>query len=166
MFMPGVWILWSKKKIVIIFQNENWNSSTLFIIFIVKSLQKEQNSTNLLLSPPICRTKSAITPKWFNSLDTNSNLQTYETMNKHFLNVLIQQAYISKFFKRHSMNYLLHRNNDNCSEYQSSFGLVFYYIPDFTVTFHVKIWTMKIEYCRLYDIMTRSNHDTAKPNDL
>ena len=64
------------------------------------------------------------------------------------------------------MNYLLHPNNDNRSEYQSSFGLVFYYIPDFTVTFHVKIWTMKIEYYWLYGIMTRSNHDTAKPNDL
>ena len=40
--------------------------------FIVKSLQKEQNSTNLLLWPPICQNKHAITPKWFNSLDTNS----------------------------------------------------------------------------------------------
>ena len=37
------------KKIVIIFQKENGNSFTLLIIFIVKSLQKEQNSTNLLL---------------------------------------------------------------------------------------------------------------------
>ena len=61
-----------KKKIVIIFQKENGNTFTLFIIFIVKSLQKEQNSTNLLLWPPICRNKPAITPKWFNSLDTNS----------------------------------------------------------------------------------------------
>ena len=52
MFMPGVWILWSKKKkIVIIFQKENGNTFTLLIIFIVKSLQKEQNSTNLLLTP-------------------------------------------------------------------------------------------------------------------
>ena len=65
MFMPGVWNLLSKK--------ENGNTFTLFIIFIVKSLQKEQNSTNLLLWPPICRNKSAITPKWFNSLDTNSS---------------------------------------------------------------------------------------------
>ena len=40
MFMPGVWILWSKKeKFVIIFQNENGNTFTLFIIFILKSLQ-------------------------------------------------------------------------------------------------------------------------------
>ena len=39
------------KKIffVIIFQKENGNTFTLLIIFIVKSLQKEQNSTNLLL---------------------------------------------------------------------------------------------------------------------
>ena len=38
-----------KKKIVIMFQKENGNTFTLFIIFIVKSLQKEQNSTNLVL---------------------------------------------------------------------------------------------------------------------
>ena len=38
-----------KKNYVIIFQKENGNTFTLFIIFIVKSLQKEQNSTNLLL---------------------------------------------------------------------------------------------------------------------
>ena len=43
----------------------------------MKSLQKEQNSTNLLLWPPICRNKSAITPKWFNSLDTNSSPELY-----------------------------------------------------------------------------------------
>ena len=52
-----------KNNFVIIFQKENGNTFTLFIIFIVKSLQKEQNSTNLLLRPPICRNKSAITPK-------------------------------------------------------------------------------------------------------
>ena len=38
-----------KNKIFIIFQKENANTFTLLIIFIVKSLQKEQNSTNLLL---------------------------------------------------------------------------------------------------------------------
>ena len=32
---------------VFIFQKENGNTFTLLIIFIVKSLQKEQNSTNL-----------------------------------------------------------------------------------------------------------------------
>ena len=37
------------KKKIIIFQKENGNTFTLFIIFIVKSRQKEQNSTNLLL---------------------------------------------------------------------------------------------------------------------
>ena len=83
MFMPGVWILWSKKKncFVISFQKENGNTFTLFII--VKSLQKEQNSTNLLLRPPICLNKSAITPKWFNSLDTNSTSDFWlERLNK------------------------------------------------------------------------------------
>ena len=63
-----------KKKIfVIIFQKENGNTLTLLIIFIVKSLRKEQNSTNLLLWPPICQNKHSITPKWFNPLDTNSS---------------------------------------------------------------------------------------------
>ena len=38
-----------KKFFFIIFQKENGNTFTLLIIFIVKSLQKEQNSTNLLL---------------------------------------------------------------------------------------------------------------------
>ena len=38
-----------KNNFVIIFQKENGNTFTLLIIFIVKSLQKEQNSTNLLL---------------------------------------------------------------------------------------------------------------------
>ena len=38
-----------KKFFVIIFQKENGNTFTLFIIFLVKSLQKEQNSTNLVL---------------------------------------------------------------------------------------------------------------------
>ena len=41
------------KKNIIIFQKEKGNTFTLLIIFIVKSLQKEQNSTNLLLRPPI-----------------------------------------------------------------------------------------------------------------
>ena len=49
MFMPGFEFYEVKKKIVIIFQKENGNTFTLLIIFIVKSLQKEQNSTNLLL---------------------------------------------------------------------------------------------------------------------
>ena len=38
-----------KKNLVIIFQKEIGNTFTLLIIFIVKSFQKEQNSTNLLL---------------------------------------------------------------------------------------------------------------------
>ena len=37
------------KKDIIIFQKEKGNADTFLIIFIVKSLQKEQNSTNLLL---------------------------------------------------------------------------------------------------------------------
>ena len=38
-----------KNNFVIIFQKEKGNTFPLLIIFIVKSLQKEQNSTNLLL---------------------------------------------------------------------------------------------------------------------
>ena len=38
-----------KEKKIIIFQKEKGNSFTLLIIFTVKSLQSEQNSTNLLL---------------------------------------------------------------------------------------------------------------------
>ena len=71
---PEVWFLWSKQKIIVIFQKCTF---TLLIIFIVKSLQKEQKSTNLLLWPLICRNKPAIIPKWFNSLDTNSNILTW-----------------------------------------------------------------------------------------
>ena len=44
MLRQGVWFLWSKKN-TIIFQKQKGNSFTLLIIFIVKSLQKEQNST-------------------------------------------------------------------------------------------------------------------------
>ena len=39
----------TKKILLLLFQKENGNTFTLLIIFIVKSLQKEQNSTNLLL---------------------------------------------------------------------------------------------------------------------
>ena len=48
-YARGLNLMKEKKKIVIIFQKENGNTFTLLIIFIVKSLQKEQNSTNLLL---------------------------------------------------------------------------------------------------------------------
>jgi hypothetical protein len=37
------------KKNVIIFLKEKGNTFTLLVIFIVKSLQKEQNGTNVLL---------------------------------------------------------------------------------------------------------------------
>ena len=39
----------SKNILLILFEKENGNTFTLLIIFILKSLQKEQNSTNLLL---------------------------------------------------------------------------------------------------------------------
>ena len=71
------------KKYIIIFQKEKGNTFTLLITFIVKSLQKEQNSTNLqlVLWTPICRNKRAITPKWINSLDTNFSISTNFCVN-------------------------------------------------------------------------------------
>ena len=63
-------LIFMKKKM---FKKEKGNTFALLIIFIEKSLQKEQNSTNLLQRTPICRNKPAITPKRFNSLDTNSS---------------------------------------------------------------------------------------------
>ena len=56
---------------VIILQKEKENTFILLIILIVKSLPIELHSKNLLLWPPIYWNKCAITPKWFNSLDTN-----------------------------------------------------------------------------------------------
>ena len=63
-------IFMKEKKIKIPFSKKNGNTITLLIIILVKSLQKEQKSTNLVLWPSICQNKPAITPKWFNSLDT------------------------------------------------------------------------------------------------
>ena len=68
MFMPGVWILWSKKKCYYFSKGKG----KYFYTFNHFYFQKEQNSTNLLLWPQIWQNKPAITPKSFNSLDTNS----------------------------------------------------------------------------------------------
>ena len=48
MFMPGVYF-YEVKKNIIISKKEKGDTFTLLMIFKVKSLQKEQNSTNLLL---------------------------------------------------------------------------------------------------------------------
>ena len=48
MFMPG-FDFYEVKIYVIIFKKEKGNTFTHLIIFIVKSLQKEENTTNLLL---------------------------------------------------------------------------------------------------------------------
>ena len=89
--MPGSEFDFYERKKIYFFQKEKGNTFTVLINFIVKSrslvksLQKEQNSTNLLLWPPICRNKHAITPKWFNSLDTNSTrLVTFYFQLKNF----------------------------------------------------------------------------------
>ena len=78
----------------------------------MKSLQKEQNSTNLLLWPPICRNKPAISPKWFDSLDTNSNIIpkiTYQNivqrdMNKFFVHLPFGVVYKTDIFFGWSKN--------------------------------------------------------------
>ena len=49
LYAGGLIFMKKKNIFVIIFQKEKGNTFTLLIIFIVKSLQKEQNSTNLLL---------------------------------------------------------------------------------------------------------------------
>ena len=60
---------WNKK---LLFQKENWNIIELLIIFLVKSLQKEQKAQIMEYKTQSAKIKSAITPKWFKPLDTNS----------------------------------------------------------------------------------------------
>ena len=100
MFMPGFeYYEVKKKRFCYYFSKRKWK---YFYTFIVKSLQKEQNSTNLLLWPPICRNKSAITPKWFNSLDTNSSYPLFNSSNKirWYVKVWSPQGAAPSFFTR------------------------------------------------------------------
>ena len=76
MFMPGVWSLWSKKNINI-FQKEKGNTFTLLIIFIVKSLQKEQISQIYYYDPRSAKinvqsTQIESTPRRLNFKENNS----------------------------------------------------------------------------------------------
>ena len=64
----------------------------------MKSLQKEQNNTNLLLWPPICRNKSSITPKWFNSLDTNSTSYTKQFQFQFLLTRFFWKKFLGRRF--------------------------------------------------------------------
>ena len=52
---------------IINFQKEKAHTFALLILLIVKSLQIDLHSTNLLLWRPICRNKRAITPNSYNS---------------------------------------------------------------------------------------------------
>ena len=61
MFMPGFEFYEVKFFFVIIFQKANGK------VF------KKSKIAQIYYYDPICRNKSAITPKWFNSLDSNSN---------------------------------------------------------------------------------------------
>ena len=68
--------------------------------FYTFCLQKEQNSKNLLLPPPICRNKPAITPTWFNSLDTNSKPQPKNCVNTDFSSIWFKShQFIALFIK-------------------------------------------------------------------
>ena len=59
------------------FQKENGNTFTLLIIFIVKSLQKEQNSTNLLLWPQSAGIKLQLPQSDSTPSTLNSNNYAY-----------------------------------------------------------------------------------------
>ena len=71
-------------------------------------LQKEQNSTNLLLWPPIFRNKRAITPRWINSYETNFEFPPLQTslvawksfIKPHLLQLgMVQSKFGILFFK-------------------------------------------------------------------
>ena len=76
------------------------------IIFIVKSLQKEQKSTNLLLTPPICRNKRAITPKWINSKETNFTMPAANAIEVE-PKVFICKSNSSFYVRGTSINYIV-----------------------------------------------------------
>ena len=66
------------KSISIFFLKNNDNRSGYYKIITFNHIPSEKsskraNSTNHPIWTPICRNKSAITPKWFNSLETNSS---------------------------------------------------------------------------------------------
>jgi hypothetical protein len=69
----------------------------LLHFFIVRSLQKEQNNTNLQLWPPICRNKRAITPKWINSQDTNFTFGNWSFIVSLFSIWALKPVYFSHF---------------------------------------------------------------------
>ena len=79
------------KKKIIIFQKDKGNTFTLLIIFTVKSVQKEQKSTNLLLWPLICRKKN------LQSLQSESTPRRL-TLVKVFTYGILMDEFDSLFF--------------------------------------------------------------------
>ena len=63
----------------------------------MRSLQKEQNNTNLQLWPPICRNKRAITPKWINSQETNFTFGNWSFIVSLFSIWALKPVYFSHF---------------------------------------------------------------------
>ena len=91
MFMPGVWFLWSKKKIL--FQKENGNTIALLIIFLVKSLQKEQKAQIMEYKPQsaginLQSPQSDSTP-WTPTLVMSVRCLKFLLINIHFLQMAV-----------------------------------------------------------------------------
>ena len=93
------------KKIIIIFQKEKGNTFTLLIIFIVKSLQKEQNSTiyyydlqsaGINVQPPQSESTprrltlyhGLLFPFWFSAFDNKTLTPFNTTLLLFFLGIL------------------------------------------------------------------------------
>ena len=73
----------------------------------MKSLQKEQDSTNLLLWPPICWNKPPITPKWFNSLDTNCSDTALCCLSDKQYQQIFLTVDQNNFFKQNTISIIL-----------------------------------------------------------
>ena len=78
MFMPGVWILWSKKKYFCYhFSKRKWKYFYTFNHFYSeKSSKKSKIAQIYYYDPQSAGINLQLTPKWFNSLDTNSKLES------------------------------------------------------------------------------------------
>ena len=95
MFMPGVWFLWSKKKLKSYFSKRKWKYFDTFNHNSSEKSSKRADSTNHPVWPLICRNKPAINPKWFNSSDTNSRKNAKkngrsDVRSSTFLNIHVQ----------------------------------------------------------------------------
>ena len=102
MFLPGVWILWSKKKKLLLFFKKKMEILLHFLSFLLWKVFKKSKIAQIynILWSPICRNKPAITPKWFNSLDTNSILAPYLNLFSYHRSFKNDKKYICNFCPR------------------------------------------------------------------